>query len=334
MALANVTRRWFVTRLPFATVAVPLAAGAQQPGQVPRVGYISPGSSSDPFRQRRFEAFRQGLRELGYVEGRHVVLEPRWAEGQYARYSALAADSVRLKVAAIVTVGGAATKAARQVTSTTPIVMSVVIDPVGSGLVPSLARPGGNLTGTSVMANDLITKQFELLKELAPDVSRIAVLWNPDNPSLTAAMSHVNAAARLLRVELQLVEARNPGEIDSAFAAMTREHAGAVVVFPDAIYGNQFRQIVGLAAQRRLPAIYTQTENAEAGGLMVYGANLLDLERRAATFVDKILKGAKPGGLPVEQPSKFDLIINLKTAKALGLPIPPSLLLRADQIIE
>jgi putative ABC transport system substrate-binding protein len=326
-------RRFLLTALAGA-VAAPLIAEAQLPGQVPRVGYISPGSSSDPFRQRRFEAFRQGLRELGYVEGRNIVLEPRWAEGQYARYPVLAADLVRLKVAAIVTVGGAATKAAKQVTSTTPIVMSVVIDPVGSGLVPSLARPGGNLTGTSVMANDLIAKQFELLKEAAPNVSRIAVLWNPDNPSLTAAMSHVNAAARLLGVELQLVEARNPQEIDRAFAAMTREHAGAVVVLPDAIYGNQVRQIVGLAAQRRLPAIYAVGENAEAGGLMVYSANLRDLERRAATFVDKILKGAKPGDLPVEQPSKFDLIINLKTAKALGLTIPPSLLARADQVID
>jgi ABC-type uncharacterized transport system substrate-binding protein len=326
-------RRFLLTSLAGA-LAAPSAAGAQAAGQVPRVGYISPGSSSDPFRQRRFEAFRQGLRELGYVEGRNVVLEPRWAEGQYARYPVLAADLVRLKVAAIVTVGGAATKAAKQVTSTTPIVMSVVIDPVGSGLVPSLARPGGNLTGTSVMANDLIAKQFELLKEVVPNVSRIAVLWNPDNPSLTAAMSHVNAAARLLGVELQLVEARNPQEIDRAFAAMTREHAGAVVVLPDAIYGNQIRQLVGLAAQRRLPAIYAAGENAEAGGLMVYSANLRDLERRAATFVDKILKGVKPGDLPVEQPSKFDLIINLKTAKALGLTIPPSLLARADQVIE
>jgi ABC-type uncharacterized transport system substrate-binding protein len=326
-------RRFLLTSLA-GVLAVPLGAEAQKLGQVPRVGYISPGSSSDPFRQRRFEAFRQGLRELGYVEGRNVVLEPRWAEGQYARYPVLAADLVRLKVAAIVTVGGAATKAAKQVTSTTPIVMSVVIDPVGSGLVPSLARPGGNLTGTSVMANDLIAKQFELLKEVAPNVSRIAVLWNPDNPSLTAAMTHVNAAARLLGVELQLVEARNPQEIDHAFAAVTREHAGAVVVLPDAIYGNQIRQIVGLAAQRRLPAIYAVSENAEAGGLMVYGANLRDLERRAATFVDKILKGAKPGDLPVEQPSKFDLIINLKTARALGLTIPPSLLARADQVIE
>ena len=188
----------------------PFAVETQQAGEVPRVGYISPGSSSNPFRQHRFEAFRQGLRDLGYVEGRNVVLEPRWAEGEYARYPSLAADLIRLKVAAIVTVSGAATKAAKQVTSTTPIVMSVVIDPVGSGLIPSLARPGGNLTGTSIMGNDLVAKQFELLKEVAPNVSRMAVLWNPDNPSLRVAMGHANAAARSLGVDLQLVEARNP----------------------------------------------------------------------------------------------------------------------------
>jgi putative ABC transport system substrate-binding protein len=326
-------RRFLLTSLASA-LATPLAAGAQQAGQVPRVGYISPGSSADSFRQRRFEAFRDGLRELGYIDGRNIVLEPRWAEGQYARYPILAADLVRLKAAAIVTVGGAATKAAKQVTGTIPIVMSVVIDPIGSGLVTSLARPGNNLTGTSVMANDLVAKQLELLKEVAPNASRMAVLWNPDNPSGAAAMGHVNAAARSLGVLLQLVEARNPQEIDRGFAAMTREHAGAVMVLPDAIYGNQIRQIVGLAAQRRLPAIYTLRENAEAGGLMVYGPNLSDLERRAATFVDKILKGAKPGDLPVEQPTKFELVFNLKTAKALGLTIPPSLLARADQIIE
>ena len=205
---------------------------------------------------------------------------------------------------------------------------------MGSGLVTSLARPGGNLTGTSIMGNDLVAKQFELLKEVAPNVSRMAVLWNPDNPSLRVAMGHANAAARSLGVDLQLVEARNPQEIDRAFAVMSREHVGAVVVLPDAIYGNQFKQIVKLAAQRRLPAIYLQNENAEAGGLMVYGPNLLHLERRAAIFVDKILKGAKPGDLPVEQPTKFDLIINLKTAKTLGLMIPQSVLLRADQVID
>ena len=326
-------RRAFVTGLG-AVLAAPLVAEAQQLGEVPRVGYISPGSSSSPFRQRRFEAFRQGLRELGYVEGRNVIVESRWAEGEYARYPVLAADLVRLKVAAIVTVGGAATKATREVTSTIPIVMSVVIDPVGSGLVTNLAHPDGNLTGTSVMANDLITKQLELIKEVAPKGSRIAVLANPDNPSFRTGMSFVKAAARSLGVELQLVEARNPQEIDRAFATMTREHAGAVIIWSDAIYGNQIKQIVGLAAQRRLPAIYATPENAEAGGLIVYSPNTRDLERRAATFVDKILKGAKAGDLPVEQPTKFDLVINLKTAKALGLTIPPSLLLRADQVIE
>jgi putative ABC transport system substrate-binding protein len=317
-----------------AILAAPLAAQAQSVGKVPRVGYLSPGSSSDPVRLRRFEAFRQGLRELGYVEGQNIVLEPRWAEGQYARYPALAADLVRLRVGVIVVVGGTATKAAKQVTRTIPIVMSVVVDPVGSGLVPSLARPGGNLTGTSIMATDLIGKQFELLREVVFKVSRMAFLWNPTNPSHAPAISYVKGAARSLGVQLQLLEARDPQEIDRAFAAVTREQAGALVVLPDAIFTNQVRQIAELAVQRRLPSIYGASEYAEAGGLVVYGANLLDLERRAATFVDKILKGAKPGDLPVEQPEKFELIINLKTAKALGLTIPPSLLQRADQVIE
>jgi putative ABC transport system substrate-binding protein len=315
-------------------LAAPLAAGAQPAGKVPRVGYISPGSSSDPVRLHRFEAFRQGMRELGYVEGQNIVLEPRWAEGQYARFPALAADLVRLKAAVIVAVGGAVTKAAKQVTRTIPIVMSVVVDPVGSGLVSSLARPGGNLTGTSIMAIDLIGKQFELLREVVPKVSRMALLWNPTNPSHAPAIRYVKAAGQSLGVQLQLLDARDPQEIDRAFAAMTREQAGALVVLPDAIFTNQVRQIAELAVQRRLPSIYGTSEYAEAGGLMVYGANFLDLERRAATFVDKILKGAKPGDLPVEQPSKFELIINLKIAKALGLTIPPSLLQRADQVIE
>ena len=309
-------------------------AAAQSSDRVPRVGYISPGSSSDPVRLRRFEAFRQGLRERGYVEGQNIVLEPRWAEGQYARYQGLAADLVRLRAGVIVAVGGAATKAAKQVTGTIPIVMSAVVDPVGSGLVPSLAHPGGNLTGTSIMATDLIGKQFGLLREAVPKVSRIALLWNPANPGHAPAISHVKAAAQSLGVQLQLLEAGDPQEIDRAFAAMAREKAGALVILPDAIFTNQLRQIAGLAVQRHLPSIYGVSENAEAGGLMVYSANFVDLERRAATFVDKILKGAKAGDLPIEQPSKFDLIINLKTAKALGLTIPSSLLLRADLVIE
>ena len=307
---------------------------AQPPEKVPRVGYISPGSSSNPFRLRRFEAFRQGLHELGYVEGRNIALEPRWAEGEYERYPALAADLVRLKVHVIVTVGGAATKAARQTTKTTPIVMSVVIDPLGSGLVASLARPGGNVTGITVMASDIVGKQLELLKQAVPDVFRVALLSNPANPGSVPQLREAEAAARVLGVRLQVLEARDPQEIGRAFGAMTRERAGALVVLPDAIFGNQQKQIADLAAKSRLPSISGIPEYGDAGGLIVYGANNLDLERRAAIFVDRILKGAKPGDLPVEQPTKFELIINLRTAKAIGLTIPPSLLQRADQIID
>jgi putative ABC transport system substrate-binding protein len=317
-------------------LATPLGmAAAQSSEKVPRVGYISPGSSSDPMRLRRFEAFRQGLRELGYVEGQNIVLEPRWAEGQYARYPALAADLVRLKAGVIVAVGRAATKAAKEVTRTIPIVMSVVIDPIGSGLVASLARPGGNVTGLTIMASDLVGKQFEVLKEVVPKVSRVALLLNPDNPGSAPQLREAEAAARALGVRLQTLEARGPQEIDSAFAAMTRERAGALVILNDAILGlNQGKQIAELAAKSRLPAVQGLPEYADLGGLMAYGANLLELERRAATFVDKILKGAKPADLPVEQPSKFELVINLQTAKALGLTIPQSLLRRADRVIE
>ncbi len=327
-------RRTFLATLAGGLLAAPLAAEAQPREKVPRVGYLSPGSSSDPARLRRFEAFRQGLRELGYVEGQNIAIESRWAEGKYDRYSALAADLVRLKVDVIVAVGGRATQDAQQATRTIPIVMSVVIDPVGSGLVASLARPGGNITGLTIMASDLVGKQLEVLKEVVPKVSRVALLWNPANPGSAPQLREAEAAARALRVRLQTLEARVPQEIDSAFAAMTRERAGALVVLADAIFTNQVKQIADLAAKRRLPTVYALREYAEAGGLMVYGANPLDLERRAATFVDKILKGAKPADLPIEQPSKFELIINLKSAKALGLTIPQSLLLRADEVIQ
>ena len=327
-------RRTFLATLVGGLLAAPLAAEAQPREKLPRVGYLSPGSPSEPLRRRRFEAFRQGLRELGYVEGQNIVIEPRWAEGKYDRYPALAADLVRLKVDVIVPVGGAATQAVQQATRTIPIVMSVVIDPVGSGLVASLAHPGGNVTGLTIMAPDLIGKQLELLKEVVPKVSRVALLWNPANPGSAPQLRQAEAAAQALGVRLQPLEARGPQEIDSAFAAMTRERAGALLILPDAIFGNQRRQIAELAAKRRLPSLLGVAEYAEAGGLMTYSANNLDLERRAATFVDKILKGAKPADLPIEQPSKFELIINLKTAKTLGLTIPQSLLLRADEVIR
>ena len=311
----------------------PLAAEAQA-GEVARVGYINPGYPSDPIRLRRFEAFRQGLRELGYVEGRNIAIESRWAEGNYDRYPAFAADLVRLKVHVIVTVGGAATKAAKQVTATIPIVMSLVTEPVESGLVSSLARPGGNVTGTSMMASDLAGKQFEMLKQAVPKASRVALLWNPANPGGAAQLREAKTAARALGLRLQALEARAPQEIDSAFAAMTRERADALVVLGDAILYNQRKQIAELAAKSRLPSASALREYAEAGGLIAYGTDSLDLERRSTAFVDKILKGAKPADLPVEQPTKFELVINLKTAKALGLMIPQSILVLADEVIQ
>jgi putative tryptophan/tyrosine transport system substrate-binding protein len=328
------TRVVSMVMLIVAALAAPLAAGAQPAGKVPRVGYLTAGSPSDQGRQRRFEAFRQGLRELGYVEGQNIAIESRWAEGKNDRYPALAADLVRSKVDVIVAVGGAASKAAQQATRTIPIVMSLVNDPVGSGLVPSLARPGGNLTGVSLMAPDLVGKQLGLLKELVPKVSRVAILRNPANPASAPQLREAEAAARALGVRLQTLEARSPPEIDSAFATMTRERVGALVVLTDSIFTNQRRQIAELAAERRLPAVYGNSEHAEAGGLVAYSANFLDLERRAATFVDKILKGAKPGDLPVEQPTRLELVVNLRTAKAIGLMIPPAVLARADETIE
>jgi putative tryptophan/tyrosine transport system substrate-binding protein len=308
-------------------------AAAQRPEKVPRVGYLVLGSH-DPIRQRYLEAFRQGLHELGYVEGQNIAIEPRLAEGKHDRLPALAAGLVRSKVDVIVAMSGAATQAAQQATRTIPIVMSLVNDPVGSGLVASLARPGGNITGLTIMAPDLAGKQFQLLKEMVPKVSLVALLTNPDNPASAPFLREANAGAQALGVRLQTLEARNPQEIDSAFAAMTRERAGALLILPDGIFLSQRRQIAELAVKRRLPSVYGTPEYAEAGGLMTYSPNRLDQQRRAATFVDKILKGAKPADLPVEQPAKFELVINLRTAKAIGLTIPPSLLQRADQIID
>jgi putative tryptophan/tyrosine transport system substrate-binding protein len=268
------------------------------------------------------------------VEGQNIAIESRWAEGKDDCYPALVADLVRSKVDVIVAVGGAATRAAQQATRTIPIVMSAVQDPVGSGIVPSLAHPGGNVTGISMIGPDLVGKQLQVLKEVVPKVSRVALLRNPANPASAPQLRAAEAAARALGVQLQTLEARNPQEIDNAFAAMTRERAGALLILGDAIFINQRGQIAELTMKKRLPAISFTSEYAEAGGLMVYGANLLDLERRAATYIDRILKGAKPADLPVEQPTKLELVINLRTAKAIGLTIPQTLLQRADQVIQ
>jgi putative ABC transport system substrate-binding protein len=308
-------------------------AAAQPREQMPRIGYLSPGSSNDPMRAGFLEAFRQGLRELGYVEGQNIAVESRYEEKD-ERFPALAADLVRSKVDVIVVLSGAATRAVQQTTRTIPIVMSLVNDPVGSGLVASLARPGGNGTGLTVMSPDLAGKQFQLLKEVVPKVSRVAVLRNPDNPAAKAMLREAEAAARALGVRLQTLDARNPQEIDSAFVAMTTERPGALLILPDGLFLSQRSQIAELAMKRRLPSIRQSSVFPEAGGLMSYSANYLDQMRRAATFVDRILKGAKPGDLPVELPTKFELVINLRTAKAIGLTIPPSLLQRTDRTID
>jgi putative ABC transport system substrate-binding protein len=281
-----------------------------------------------------FAAFREGLRELGYVEGQNIKIESRWAEGNYDRLPGLAADLVRLKVDVIVTYGTPASQAAKRATGTIPIVMAAIIDPVASGLVTSIARPGGNLTGQSMMSPDLVAKQLEILKEAVPKVSRVAVLWNPANAGNAPQVRHAQDAAGALGVRLQSLGAKGPSEIDSAFTAMTSEQAGAVIVLVDAMLQENRTRITDLAARNRLPAVYGLSEYAEAGGLLAYGPNRLGMFRHAVTYVDKILKGAKPGDLPIEQPQTFELIVNLKTAKALGVTIPPSLLQRADQVIE
>jgi putative ABC transport system substrate-binding protein len=312
-------------------LVAPLAAEAQAPAKVPRIGFLSTTSrTEDP----RFEAFLQGLRELGYVDGQNIAIEFRFVEGRPERLPALAAELVRLKVEVIVAAGPAATEAAKQATSTIPIVFAVSGDPVAVGLVASLARPGGNITGLASIAPEVVGKQLELLKEVAPKISRMAILQNPSNPGHPVVVRQAEGAARVLGLQLHIVQARTPSELEAAFATMRSQRVGGVLVVRDAMVFAQRRQIAALAAKSRLPAVYGFRENAEAGGLMAYGASIPLMYRRAATYVDKILKGAKPADLPVEQPTKFELVINLKTAKALGLTIPPSLLGRADEVIQ
>ncbi len=312
-------------------LATPLAAEAQAPARVPRVGFLAPLSFAT---DTRLDSFLQGLRELGYVDGQTIAIEFRSAEGKPERLPALAAELVRLKVDVIVATAQASTEAAKKATGTIPIVFTVVGDPVGVGLVASLARPGGNITGLASVAPEVVGKQLQLLKEVAPKISRVAILQNPNNPGHPVVLRQAETAARALGMQLQVLYARTPAEIDAAFAAMRSQRAEGVLVDRNALVLVQRTQIAALAAKGRLPAVYGFRENAEAGGLMAYGANVSAMYRRAATYVDKILKGAKPADLPVEQPTKFDLVINLKTAKALGLTIPQSFLARADEVIQ
>jgi putative ABC transport system substrate-binding protein len=314
--------------------AAPLAAEAQQAAKVARIGYLSPNLAASP---HNHEAFRQGLRDLGYVEGRNVVIEYRNAEGKLERLPALAAELVALKVDVIVAPNTPAAVAAKQAAKTIPIVFAVAGDPVGSGLVTSLARPGGNVTGLSNLALELVGKCLEQLKQAIPGVSRIAVLWHPGVfPESTEKdlLKAAEVAARALGVRPQFVEARGPEDFDRAFSDMTSARAGALTVLPSNMFISERRRLVDVAAKNRLPTVYPWREFVDAGGLMSYGPNYDDLFRRAAIYVDKILKGAKPGDLSVEQPTKFELVINLKTAKDLGLTIPQSVLGRADEVIQ
>jgi len=313
-------------------VLAPLAVEGQQAGKIPRVGILWAYSPSVV--SILGDAFRQGLRGLGYVEGQNILLEERWAEGRFDRLPSLAAELNRLNLDVIVTASTPAVRAAQQATKTIPIVMTLVSDPVEDGLVASLARPGRNVTGLSLMHPELSAKRVALLKEVVPKLSRVAVLWTPSTASYRKVLGETQTAAHALGLQLRAIEVRDPTDFDSAFSAIARERAGALVVLPDALFRDQQRRILDLAAKSRLPAIYWSRDLVEAGGLMAYGANFPDVFRQAAIFVDKILKGTKPADLPVEQPAKFELAINLKTAKALGLKIPQTLLLQADKVIE
>jgi putative ABC transport system substrate-binding protein len=325
-------RRAFIGTVAGSLLAAPLAAEAQLPGKSPRVGFLSIFSPLDVPRWR--EGLTKGLRDLGYTEGHDIAIEYRHAEGHLERLPSLAAELVRLKMDVIVAETTPASLAAKRATTTIPIVMTIVGDPVGSGLIASLGRPGGNITGLSLQLSDATAKRLQLLREVLPMVSRVAILWNSASPVTPPQLREVEAAAPALGMALESLAVRAPEDFERAFQEATRRRTGALLVLDDFLVTRHIRQIGALAAKSRLPAIAALVEFAEAGGLVSYGPDYPDLSRRAAIYVDKILKGAKPADLPVEQPTKFELVINLKTAKALGLTIPPSLLQRADQVIE
>src|SRR5215471_11960127 len=317
-------------------LAFSFPAEAQQPKKVPRIGYLSAGDpAGDPSSNAaRIEPFRQGLRELGYVEGKNIFIEWRYAEGKLDRLPALAAELVLLKVDVIVTSGPTVTRAAKEATHTIPIVMAFDNDPVGSGVVASLARPGGNITGLSILAPEISGKQLELLKEIVPRLSRVAVVGTSTTPGNAELLKGIELAAGVLKVKLQHLDVLSLKDVETAFRAAGKGRADAVVVLNSPVFSSQRTQIPDLAAKSRLPAIYDRPEYVENGGLMSYGVNRNDLYRRAAVYVDKILKGAKPADLPVEQPMKFQFVINLKAAKQIGLRIPPNVLARADKVIK
>ncbi len=331
----SMRRRDFIQLIVGSAIVWPRAVNAQQAAKVPRIGYLG---YSPPASERLFaEAFSQGLGDLGYVDGQNVSIEFRSAEGKPERLPELAAELVGLKVDVIVTPATPGALAAKQATNTIPIVVAAMADPVRDGLVASLARPGGNITGATFLGPELVPKRLGLLKEAFPGVSRVAVLYHPgvySESTMRDMLKETEGAARALGVELQLLEAEGPNDFDRAFSAMSRDRADALLVFPSPMLYLEHRRIVDLVAKNRLPALYPWREAVDAGGLIAYGANIPDMLRHAAALVDKILKGAKPGDMPVEQPTKFELVVNLNAAKALGITIPQSILARADEVIE
>ena len=325
-------RRIFIATLALSLLWAPLAADAQQSGKVPRIGFL--GNSTATLEANLVGPFREGLRDLGYVEGRNILIEYRWAEGKYERFPTLIAELIAQKVDVIVTAGTPAALAVKRATTSIPLVMVAVGDPVGTGIVASLARPGGNITGLTSIAADLEGKRLELLREVIPKLSHIAVLWNPTSPFQVVAEKELQAAAQMLRIKVLSLGVRAAEELDNAFAAILRERPGALLVLADRLFLHNRTRIVDFAAKQRLPGVHAYRELVDAGGLMSFGPSYAGMHRRAAIYVDKILKGAKPADLPVEQPTKFELVINLKTAKALGLKIPQSVLIRADEVIQ
>jgi len=325
-------RRKFITLLGGAAAGWPLAAPAQQQAKVPQIGFL--GNSTAALEADLVGPFRDGLRDLGYEEGRNIVIEYRWAEGKYDRFPALIAELIALKVDVIVTAGTPAALAVKTATTSIPLVMVAVGDPVGTGLVASFARPGGNNTGLTSLAPELEGKRLELLREVVPKLSYIAVLWNPANAYMVTTEKEVQAAAKVLHMKVLSLGVRTPEELDTALATVLKEQPGALNVLADRLFLHNRARIVDFAAQHLLPGVHAYRELVVAGGLMSYGPSYADMHRRAAIYVDKILKGAKPADLPVQAPTKFELVINLKTAKALGLAVPPTLVALADEVIE
>jgi putative ABC transport system substrate-binding protein len=312
--------------------ALCVPAQAQQPKKNVRIGFL--GATSPTVEAARIEAFRKGLRELGYVEGNNIAIEWRWAEGKAARLPGLAAELVRLNMDVIVTGGSTSTGAAKEVTTTIPIVAAQVNDPVGSGVVASLARPGGNITGLATLVPEISGKRLEMLKEVIPKLSRVVVFGDSTAPGNAQQLREVELTTGALKVKLQFLDVLDANDIEAAFRAASKGHAEGVMVLSASVFVSRRTQVLDLAQKSRLPAIYYRPDFVEAGGLMSYGVNDTDLYRRAATYVDKLLKGAKPADLPVEQPTKFELVINLKAAKQIGLTIPPNVLARADRVIR